>query len=81
MWFFNSQSKREKEMAYAIQSIRNFLQDEGGKWDWDDFTSCSLRDPVLNSIRKKASLVDLPLDDEGRAILESLLVEVRALAE
>lgn len=81
MWFFNSQRKREKEMAYAIQSIRDFLQGDGGKWDWDDFTSCSLRNPDIDGIRKRALSVDLPLDDEGRTTLEELLQEAQMLAK
>lgn len=70
-----------KELNYTVKSIQNFLNDNGGKWDWDDFTSCSLRNPNLNSIRKRALSVDLPLDDEGRVMLENLLIEAQALTE
>ncbi len=27
------------QRAYVIQTIRDFLEGTGGKWDWDDFIS------------------------------------------
>jgi len=71
----------DKELRYTVKSIQDFLSDSGEKWDWDDFTSCSLRNHDLNRIRKAALSVDLPLDDEGRVTLENLLLEVKAMAE
>ena len=71
----------DKELKYTVKSLQDFLLDSGQKWDWDDFTSCPLRNVDLNSIRKRALSVELPLDDEGRAILENLLEEAQALAE
>jgi hypothetical protein len=63
------------ERQYTINTIRAFLAGTSGKWDWDDFTSCSLRDARMNNIRRRAAEVDLPLDEEGEAILKSLLAE------
>lgn len=65
------------ELDYTIKSLRDFLEGSGGEWDWDSYTGVSLNDPKLNSIRKKALMVELPLDDEGREELESLLAEAR----
>ena len=59
--------------------LQNFLDGRGGAWDWDDFTSIPIRDPTLDAIREQASYVDLPLDDIGRATLEQLLEETRAM--
>lgn len=62
-----------KEKSHTIKSISDFLNGTGGDWDWDHFTSISLRTPLFNSIRKEAGLVDLPLDYEGERILAELL--------
>lgn len=63
------------EQQYTVETIEAFLSGTGGKWDWDDFTSCSLRDARMDSIRRRAMAVDLPLDDEGEAALRELLAE------
>jgi hypothetical protein len=59
--------------------LRDFLDGRGGAWDWDDFTSIPITDPTLDDIREQAGLVQLPLDGAGRATLEQLLEQVRAL--
>ena len=53
--------------------IAAFLDGSGGRWDWNAFTSCSLRDVELDRIRRCAAVVDLPLDAEGKATLRELL--------
>lgn len=70
--------RMKDERQYIVETIRAFLAGQGGKWDWDDFTSCSLRNPQLDSIRRRASEVDLPLDEEGTAVLQNLLAEADA---
>ena len=72
--------QQRDEAAYAVQTIRDFLGGAGGAWDWDDFTSCSLRDPQLDSIRKRAGAVDLPVGPEERAMLQALANEAERLA-
>lgn len=72
--------QQREEAAYAVQTIRDFLKGAGRAWDWDDFTSCSLRDPQLNSIRKRARAVDLPVGLKERATLEALANEAERLA-
>jgi hypothetical protein len=67
--------KRGEELDYTIKSLSDFLEGSGGEWDWDAYTGVSLKDPKLNSIRKRALRVELPLSDDGREELESLLKE------
>ena len=62
-------------------TIRAFLEGAGGDWDWDDFTSCPLRDPQLDSIRKQTRAVDLPLRPGGEAALQALANEAERIAE
>ncbi|HXG80748.1 MAG TPA: hypothetical protein VNJ05_03000 [Sphingomicrobium sp.] len=63
--------------------VESYLQDlldgRGGDWDWDDFTSIRITDPMLDAIREQAMYVDLPLDGTGRATLEQLLKQVRTI--
>lgn len=59
--------------------LQGFLEGTGGNWDWDDFTSISITDPVLDSVRQEAASVPLPLDEDGVANLQRLLREVLAL--
>ena len=69
--------KGADELDYTIKSLSDFLNGSGGEWDWDSYTSTSLRNSKLNTIRKSALMVELPLDDEGRKTLEGLLAEAR----
>jgi hypothetical protein len=71
---------RREEAAYVVQTIRAFLEGTGGAHDWDDFTSCSLRDPELNRIRKLAGAVELPAGREERDALETLAQRAERLA-
>lgn len=64
------------ERQYVFETIGAFLSGSGGRWDWDVFTSSSLRSPKLDQIRRRAAAVDLPLDVEGAGVLKALLVEV-----
>jgi hypothetical protein len=73
-------TKQPQDAAYVARTIRAFLEGSGAKWDWDDFTSCSLGDPQLDSIRKRAGAVDLPVGGEERATLEKLAEEAERLA-
>ena len=63
---------RQDDAAYVAETIRAFLDGSGGDWDWDDFTSCSLRDPRLDALRRCAALVALPIGPIERETLEGL---------
>ncbi len=69
-----------EDASKVAESIRSFLEGTGGDWDWDDFTSCSLRDWKLDNIRKRAGAVELPVGPEERAALEQLAEEAERLA-
>lgn len=73
--------KQRNNAAYVATTIREFLAGRGGEWDWDEFTSCSLRDPQLDSIRQRARAVELPVGDDERLSLEGLAEEAERLAQ
>ena len=58
--------------------IRAHLDGTGGDWDWDDFTSVKIADPVLEAIRRDADGVPDLLDNAGRKTLRDLLDRVEA---
>jgi hypothetical protein len=66
--------------AEVADDLRDFLNGTSGDWDWDAFTSIPLADARLESIRRRACEVSLPLDAEGRAAIERLLAEAERLA-
>jgi hypothetical protein len=59
--------------------LRDFLDGTGGDWDWTDFTSVPITDPMLASIREQAARVALPLDNVGQATLEQLWADTTAM--
>lgn len=71
---------QQDKAAYAARIIRAFLDDTCGPYDWDDFTSCSLRDPLVDSIRLRASDVDLPVNADGKRELLALADEADGIA-
>lgn len=72
--------QQREDAIYAAQTIRAFLQETAGPHDWDDFTSCSLRDPEMDRIRKLARAVELPVGPEELATLEVLAEKAERLA-
>lgn len=69
--------RRYAECQYTAKSLEDFLTGGGDAWDWDAFTSTSSRWPELERIRRAALAVDLPLDDDGRRVLEHLLEDAK----
>jgi hypothetical protein len=69
--------KLDAECQYTVKSLGDFLTGGGGAWDWDAFTSTSSRWPELERIRRAALAVDLPVDDDGRRVLEALLEDAK----
>lgn len=77
-WVFGL--KANLSAAEVASYLRDFIEGRGGAWDWDDFTSVPIGDPRLEDIRRRAAPIDLPVTDEGSAILRELLVEADDLA-
>jgi hypothetical protein len=52
----------------AADSIEKFVNDTGGRWDWDDFISIRQKDPELEAVRLKCVSVadDFPSTDRRR---------------
>lgn len=73
--------KRQHDAFYVAHTIRRFVAGRESDWDWDDFTSCSISDPDLDGIRRRAALVDLPAGREELAALERLADEAERLAQ
>jgi len=76
---FGRPSKRTAtEVALYLQ---DFIEDAGSPYDWDDFISVPIANPQLDSIRARASRIDLPIDEEGLCKLRFLLSEVEEIAK
>jgi hypothetical protein len=69
----------DRTPAEVADYIRDFIEGTGGDWDWDDFTSVTIKDPVLDSIRDRACCIDLPVNSTGLDELKALLAEAEAL--
>ncbi len=64
----------------VVEYLSEFINDKGGQWDWDNFISVEIADPALESIRARAAMVELPLNNEGRKVLRQLLSEAESIA-
>lgn len=69
------------ERQYVVVMISAFLNGFGSRSDWDDFTSGPLRDAELDRIRRCAAAIELPLDAEGKAVLQELLGQAELVSE
>jgi len=65
---------------YVIDYLERFIAGEEGSWDWDDFSSIPLTDPILEDIRQRACDVG-PWTAGGvdLEVLRGLLDETRSL--
>jgi len=61
--------------------LYEFIEGFGGVWDWDAFISTPIIDPQLESIRLKASQINLPVNEEGLKKLSLLLSEVKGFIQ
>ena len=69
------------EREYVIENIGVFLNRSGSEWDWGNFISQPLQSESLDSIRRRAATVRLPLDAKGEIFLKELLNEAEYLSE
>jgi hypothetical protein len=63
----------------VVSYLRDFRDGTGDGRDWDDFTSVSIADPLLEGIRKRAADLDLPISGRNAAPLDTLIAEAEAL--
>lgn len=77
-WLFGLKAKLSASEVATY--LRDFIEGNGGDYDWDDFTSVPIGDPRLEDIRSRAAAIDLPVTEEGLAILRELLIEADDLA-
>ena len=77
---FGLKNTRDRSAREVAAYLQDFIKGSGRDWDWDDFTSIPITDPTLDSIRRRAELVLLPIrSDEGFDELRALLEEARTL--
>ena len=77
MRLFSKPTKRTP--AEVAGFIRDFIEGTGSDWDWDDFTSVRLADPELETIRREADRIALPVTAEGKKQLEALSMRAESL--
>ena len=75
---FGSRERRSPGEVAAY--LRNFVDGQGGEWDWDEFISVPIADQTLEAIRQRAAAIELPVTDVGVATLRELLGETERLA-
>lgn len=75
--FRRPKKRTSREVA---QYLRSFIDGTGSDGDWDYFISVPIADPGLDDIRLRAGSVELPVSDEGRAVLVGLLAEAESAA-
>ena len=63
----------------VVRLLRDFQDGTGDDYDWDDFVSVPIADPRLESIRERASALNLPVDKKGFGELKLLLEEAEAI--
>jgi hypothetical protein len=66
--------------SQVVKYLRDFIDETGGEWDWDDFTSIPIgNDARLEEIRSEADMISLPVNEAGLAKLHELLARGTAL--
>jgi hypothetical protein len=71
---------RDRTAEEVAGFLRDFINQTGGEWDWDDFTSVPITAPELEALRVEACEIDLPADEVGLDKLRKLLEKSESLA-
>jgi hypothetical protein len=74
---FSSRTRRSPE--YVVKHLSDFIDGSSGPYDWDEFTSVRIADPVLEDIRMRAASIDPRTTHEAESILRGLLAEAQTL--
>lgn len=69
---------RDRSAVDVACFLREFINGTGGDWDWDDFESIPITNPLLDQIRREALAAGPPNADLRR--LKELLARVEAMA-
>ena len=73
--------------AEVARAIESFVENRGGAWDWDDFTSVHIGDPRLDRIRERCAQLDSEFPPEapgqycgpaGMEVLRGFVRELRS---
>jgi len=76
----------ERSAQEVIAIIEDFAEGTGGTWDWDDFVSIRIRDPLLESIRIECAempdnypptTIGFYCGDEGLSRLHRIAADLR----
>ena len=78
-WVFGLKNSADLNRDDVCSYLDDFIEGREGNWDWDDFTSIPISDPVLEGIRLEACEVDEPLNEAGKDKLRELRARVRSL--
>jgi hypothetical protein len=69
---------KDRSAAEVARYLRDFIEEVGGEWDWDDFESVPITNPDLDRIRLEAAKAGPPNPDMIR--LAELLAQAEAHA-
>ena len=70
----------KRSVSEVADYLRDFINDTGGEWDFDDFISCEIENPALDDLRQQATRLQLPIKDDELELWAKLLKEAEALA-
>jgi hypothetical protein len=78
LWHKNATWRTSRSKEDVVRYLQSFLNGTEGPWDYDDFVSVSIQDPVLDSMRKRVLSVDTgdeypPRTEAGKKIIQQLL--------
>ena len=60
-------SKAQRSRQEVIDYIEHHINGTGGPWDWDDFTSVRIADPILDTARTECLRIELEVDPQEKA--------------
>ena len=83
LWNKNATWRASRSKDDVAKYLQSFLNGTEGPWDYDDFVSVPIQDPMLDSMRERVLTVDTgdeypPRTDAGKKIIQQLLNELSA---
>lgn len=86
IWFVAGRRGTTRTVSEVRSYLEQFLSGQGNPYDWDDFLSISIKDPYLESIKRRAHRLEgrFPptepghwCSEEGERILRELIEELK----